>query len=55
MATKKTEKKEEPAQLPMLEDLWKMKFQLEDGTVVMVRKAYSPRGKLEIYQPMPEG
>ena len=38
-----------------LEDLYKMKFRDGYGNIVMVRKAYKPRGKLEMYAPAAEG
>lgn len=38
-----------------LENLYKMKFRDGYGNVVMVRKAYKPRGKLEMYAPAAEG
>ena len=41
---------EEP-KLPKVEDLYGMKFEAQDGSIVMVRKAFKPRGKLEFYQP----
>ena len=54
MAAKKTEPKEEKkAELPKIEDLYKMRFEGPDGQILMVRKAYGgkPRGRLEIYVP----
>ena len=54
MATKKTETKEEKKpELPKIEELYKMKFVDDNGTILMIRKAYGgvPRGRLEIYAP----
>ncbi len=54
MATKKeTEKKEEKAKLPKIEELYQMKFEGPKGEILMVRKAYGgkPKGRLEIYAP----
>ena len=41
----------EEKKLPKVEDLYGMKFEAQDGSIVMVRKAFKPRGKLEFYQP----
>ena len=51
MAAKKTEEKKEEPKIYNLEDLYKMQFQDQHGNLVMVRRAYKPRGKLEFYQP----
>ena len=55
MASKKTEpvKKEEPKEvkLPKIEELFTMKFEGPEGEILMVRKAFRPIGKLEVYQP----
>ena len=53
MATKKTEEKKEE-KIYTLEELWKMKFKDQNGTIVMIRKAYGgkPKGRLEFYVPI---
>lgn len=59
MAKRKTEQEpaavEQPAvntEVFELSELWEMKFRdPNSGSIVMVRRAFKPRGKLEFYQP----
>ena len=59
MATKKKTETAEPevkeevrnTEIFDLEELYKMKFRDHNGKIVMIRKAYKPRGKLEFYAP----
>ena len=49
---KENDVKENAAAPIELEELWKMQFHdPASGAVVMIRKAFKPRGKLEFYQP----
>lgn len=52
-ATKKKTEEEEVKEEKKykVEDLYKLEFVAEDGTILMVRRAYRPRGKLEFYAP----
>ena len=56
MATKKKTEEQQEEKKPeekiyTFEELFSMKFVDGYGNVVMIRKAYKPRGKLEFYQP----